>query len=111
MLSNEEGVIMAYIKVDHAKLSEAASQMSAYISKHKNSMKKMGASVDSLSSSWKGDDYTQLRKEWEEIASDSSTSGNMIKSIQNHADSIKETAVKYKEAQARAINRANQLCK
>ena len=102
---------MAYIKVDHAKLADAAARMMTYITRHRRSMSKMGACVDSLSASWKGEDATQLKKEWSEIESASSTSGTMVKAIRNQADSIKEAASKYKEVQARAINRANQLCR
>ena len=102
---------MAYIKVDHAKLSEAAGQIENYISKHNSSMKKMGGTVSSLSTTWKGEDHTQVQKEWVEIDSADSTSAKMVKSIQGYADSLREAATKYKDAQARAINRANQLCK
>ena len=102
---------MAYIKVDHAKISEAAGQVDNYISKHNFSMKKMGGAVSSLSTTWKGEDYAQVQKKWTEIDSADSTSAKMIKYIQGYADSLREAATKYKEAQARAINRANHLCK
>ena len=103
--------MMAYIKVDHAKLSEAAGQIDHYISQHKSSMARMSNIVSSLSTAWNGEDYNQVQKEWMEIHSTDSTSARMIKSIQGYSDSLRAAATKYKEAQARAINRANQLCR
>lgn len=102
---------MAYIRVDHAKLSAAADRINGYVKKHSRAMKNMRASVEGLSSSWSGEDYMQLMKEWNEIEAADSTSGLMLKSIQNHSDSLKNAAEKYKEAQARAVNRANLLCR
>lgn len=102
---------MAYIKVDHAKLSQAAGRIDSYLSKHRSSMQRMRADVTSLSASWKGEDYDRLLKEWTEIEASDSTSGKMLSSVQNYADALRESASKYQDAQARAVNRANQLCK
>lgn len=102
---------MAYIKVDHAKLASAADRINGYIQKHNRAMKNMRSTVDGLSSSWSGEDYLQLQKEWNEIEAKDSTSGLMLKSIKNQADSLTEAAEKYKEAQARAVNRANVFCR
>ncbi len=102
---------MAYIKVDHSKLNKYADKISGYVSQHRSSMYRMNSSVDSLSAVWQGDDYNQVKKEWSEIKSDNSTSEKMLKSIQSLESSVRTAASKYRDAQARAINRANQLCK
>lgn len=102
---------MAYIKVDYYALFEAADRISEYISKYKNSMNKMNSAVVFLSQSWREADFEQLQLKWNEIGSPDSTSGKMLQSIQSYSDSIREAANKYKEAQIRAIDRANILCK
>ena len=102
---------MAYIKVDHARLIKSADKISGYISQHRKSMYSMNSSVDTLSAVWQGDDYDQVRKEWSEIKDENSTSENMVRTVQSFEDSVRSAASKYRDAQARAINRANQLCK
>ncbi|MBR6985806.1 MAG: WXG100 family type VII secretion target [Ruminococcus sp.] len=102
---------MAYIKVDHSRLNKYADKISEYISQHRSSMYRMNSSVETLSAVWQGDDYNQVKKEWSEIRSDDSTSERMLNAIQGFENSVRTAASKYRDAQARAINRANQLCK
>lgn len=100
---------MANIKVDHSQFEKAASAIETYINNHKTSMNSIDQSVNSLGSSWQGNDYNQLRKEWQEIKGSGSTSDKMLKSLDNYADFLRFAANKYKSAQANAINRANNL--
>ena len=58
---------MANIKVDHSQFERTASAIETYINNHKTSMNSIDQSVNSLGSSWQGNDYTQLKKEWQEI--------------------------------------------
>lgn len=102
---------MAYIKVDPSTLDKCADKVSAYISEHRSSMYRMDSSVDSLSAVWQGDDYNQVKKEWVEIKAEDSTSEKMLRSVLALETSIRNASVKYKEAQMRAVSRANQLCK
>lgn len=102
---------MAYIKVDHSKFEHAATAIDNYIANHKRKMNSVDSSVLALGTEWKGADYEQLKKEWTEIHSSDSTSGKMIRSLKNYADALRSSAAKYKEVQARAVNRANTLCK
>lgn len=100
---------MANIKVDHSQFEKTASVIETYITKHKNNMQVINQSVDALASSWQGDDYNQLKTEWQQINASDSTSGKMLKSLDNYADFLRFAANKYKSAQANAINRANNL--
>ena len=100
---------MANIKVDHSQFERTASAIETYISKHKTKMNTIDRSIASLSSSWQGNDYTQLKKEWQQIQGSDSTSDKMLKSLDNYADFLRFAANKYKSAQVNAINRANKL--
>ena len=100
---------MANIKVDHSQFERTASAIETYISKHKTKMNTIDQSIASLSSSWQGNDYNQLKKEWQEIKGSGSTSDKMLKSLDNYADFLRFAANKYKSAQTNAINRANNL--
>ena len=100
---------MANIKVDHSQFERTASAIDTYIRNHRNKMNSIDASVNSLGTSWQGNDYNQLKKEWQQIKGSDSTSDRMLKSLENYADFLRFAANKYKSAQANAINRANGL--
>ena len=102
---------MAYIKVDHPKMLSAANQIENYISRFDKNMNSIDSAVVSLNAEWKGADYQQIKTEWNEIKSAGSTSDRMKLSLKNYADAVREASKLYQEAQARAINRANILCK
>lgn len=99
---------MAHIRVNRKQLERTASAIETYISKHKSRMGNIDGMVASLGTSWQGDDYTQLKKEWEQIEGANSTSDQMIKSLKNYADYLRFAGRKYKQAQNAAIDRAQQ---
>lgn len=100
---------MANIKVDHNQFERTASTIDNYIKNHRTKMNSIDASITSLGTAWQGNDYNQLKKEWQEIKGSDSTSEKMLKSLDNYADFLRFAAKKYKSAQANAINRANRL--
>ena len=100
---------MARIEVDHSQLTIMATKIDAYISSHKANMKQINSEIDGLNVNWKGADYNQIEKEWNQIKSSESTSGKMLKSLDNYAEFLRFAANKYKSAQSNAINRANKL--
>lgn len=102
---------MAYIKVNHAVLVAGSKQLLDYVTKQKESMLRMEESMEVLGSSWGGEDSAQVQRSWSELNGEESVSSAMANAIRRYANSIGESAMKYKEAQARAINRANLLCK
>lgn len=102
---------MAYIKVNHKKMLDAATQIDNYITSIDKNMATIDTTVLSLNAEWKGQDYVQLKAEWNEINSSGSTTDKIKTSLKSYAGAIREAASLYKEAQARAINRANALCK
>ena len=100
---------MAYIKVDYNKFEHAASAIDTYITRHKSNMGKIDAELSGLSSSWQGSDYLTVKKEWNQMNSNDSTSGQMLKSLKNYAEFLRSVGKSYKNAQNRAIDRANGL--
>lgn len=102
---------MAYIKVNHQKMLEVANQVDNYIVQLDKNMALIDSMMLSLGSEWNGKDYQQVKKEWNEIYSSGSTTDRMKIMLKNYAGSIREASKSYKEAQERAINRANMLCK
>lgn len=102
---------MAYIKVNHQKMLIAANEIDNYLTQLDKNMASIDTAVISLEKDWNGEDYQQVKTEWNEINSSGSTTDKMKKSLKSYADSIREASKLYKEAQARAINRANALCK
>ena len=100
---------MAYIMVDHRRLEKTAGDIDGYINAHHRAMSEIDNNIVSLGSSWQGEDYYQMQREWNEMKSGSSTSEKMLKSLDSYADFLRWAAKKYKQAQAEAINRANRL--
>ena len=102
---------MAYIKVDHRKMLDAANRIEKCISRFDKDMDGIDSAVVSLGSEWKGADYQQVRTEWNEIKSAGSTSQRMRTSMYNYINAVREASKLYQDAQKRAINRAKSLCK
>ena len=102
---------MAYIKVNHKKMLAVADQVDNYVTQLEKGMTSIDSAMLSVGSTWKGDDYQQVKKEWDEINSSGSTTDRMKTTLKSYSGSIREASKLYKEAQARAINRANTLCK
>ena len=100
---------MAYIKVDHKKFEHAASAIDTYVSRHKGNMSKIEQEMVALSGSWQGADYNVVKKQWDEIYASGSTSAMMLKALSNYAGYLRTAGKSYKNAQSRAVNRANNL--
>ena len=102
---------MAYVKVDYNKFEHAANAIDTYITRHKSNMGKIDAEINDLSAFWQGSDYLAVKKEWDRMNANDSTSGQMLASLKNYADFLRFASESYKNAQNRAIDRANILCK
>ena len=102
---------MAYIKVNHSQMETAASAIDGYVSNHKAKMRMIDSEMSNLISYWSGEDYQSVKTQWEEMKSKDSTSEKMVKAMENHAKFLRYAAGKYKEAQSRAVNRADNLPK
>ena len=102
---------MAYIKVDHSKFEAAASAVDKYVTLMKNKMTSAQNEGATLSSSWQGLDYTQFKREFDKVDNNDSTHAQMVKSLESYSKYLRYAADKYKNAQSRAVNRANSLPK
>lgn len=100
---------MAYIKVDHSKFESAASAIDAYVKVLKQKMNLCQMDLMTLSIVWKGDDFTQFRNEFKKLDDDDSTHAQLIKSLESYSKYLRFVANKYKDTQAKAVNRANSL--
>lgn len=100
---------MSYIKVDHSKFESTALDIDNYVSMMKKKMQIAQNEVTSLSSSWQGTDFVQFRKNFDEVDNKSSVHVQMVKALESFSGYLRYAAKKYKEAQNRAINRANGL--
>lgn len=102
---------MAYIKVDIQKMRAAADQIDQYIAQLNTKMTQMDMAVAMLGKSWRGEDYNQVKQEWNEIKAAGSTSSNMRTALDSYAASLREASQMYQEARTRAADRANSLCR
>lgn len=100
---------MARIKVNHSELTKTANEMDNFLSRTKDRMNSASGSVDRMIQGWEGADYTQFDKQWTKVTASDSTYRQMVKSLDAYADYLRFAADKYKDAQAKAVNRANRL--
>lgn len=100
---------MAYIKVDHSKFAGTASAVDKYVTLLKNKMNSAEGEVASMSSVWQGADYTRFKSQWNKVTNGESTYTQMVKSLESYSSFLKYAAEKYKDAQTKAVNRANSL--
>ncbi len=100
---------MAYIKVDHSKFAAAAAEVDSYVSKMRTNMRLANMEVQMLGLNWQGSDFTNFKAEWSKVDDDDSTYKQMAKALESYSDFLKYAAGKYKEAQSKAVNRANSL--
>lgn len=102
---------MAYIKVDYSKFETAASAIDTYIKQLKTKMSQADKEVLTLATNWQGGDSTQFKTQWKKVTSNDSTYAQLIKSLESYAKYLRYAAKQYKDAQVKAVNRANGLPK
>ncbi len=100
---------MAYIKVDHSKFATAASEVESYVETMRSNMNSANREVNTLAQSWQGADYTQFKTQWDKVDNENSTHTQMLKSLESYGRFLRYASSQYKEAQNRAVNRANGL--
>ena len=100
---------MAYIKVDHSKFESAAVAIDDYLTLMKNKMNNVQGEIALLESTWQGADFNQFRTEFNKVDDSDSTHTKMVKSLESYSRYLRYAAEKYKNAQSKAINRANGL--
>lgn len=100
---------MAYIKVDHSKFEAAASEIEKYVSLMKKKMASAQGEINTLSSGWQGSDFSQFKTQWDKVTNKDSTYNQMLTSLEAYAKFLRSAASLYKDAQSKAVNRANSL--
>lgn len=102
---------MSYIKVDYSKFEMAAAAVDNYIKDMKKSMINAEREVLTLSSAWQGQDFNQFRNQWNKVTDNDSTYTKMVRSLEAYAKFLRYASNQYKNAQFKAVNRANSLPK
>ena len=102
---------MAHIKVDHSQFSGAANAIDTYVRKLRDGMNSAEQEVNNMSSVWQGTDYAQFKAQWDKVTNGESTYAEMVKSLESYSKFLRYAAGKYKDTQAKAINRAKRLPK
>lgn len=100
---------MAYIKVDRSKLQSTATAVDNYVRLMKNKMKNAQNEVTTLSSAWQGTDFAQFKTQFDKVDNNDSTHAQMLKALESYAKYLRYAEGKYKNAQIKAVNRANSL--
>jgi WXG100 family type VII secretion target len=98
-----------FIKVNHSKFEAAADAIDSYLSSKKKNMAAADREVQMLEATWQGADSKQFQQQWNKVDDNDSTSKNMTKALENYAKFLRYAASEYKEAQSKAVNRANWL--
>lgn len=100
---------MAFIEVNYIYFTNAAAYVEQYVSRQKEKMGQATETVNSLRSSWSGEDSEAFVSKWNEIDDRSSTASQLEQSLEDYAEVLKYAADQYKEAQKKAIGLANRL--
>lgn len=100
---------MAYICVDNNKFEGTASEIDKYVSLMKNKMKSAQSEIDALASSWQGSDFSQFKAQFNKLDNADSIHRQMMKALESYASFLRYAAAQYKNAQSKAVNRANLL--
>jgi uncharacterized protein YukE len=98
-----------FIKVNHSQFENAADAIDTYLSSQKKNMAAAESEVKNLGTTWQGTDSKQFQLQWNQVEDNDSTSKNMTKALENYANFLRFAASTYKEAQSKAVNRANWL--
>ena len=101
---------MAYLKVDHSEFEKTASAIDDYVELLRRKVNvEANSEIERLSASWQGDDNIQFKTQWDKVTDRDSTHYKMMKTLESYAEFLRLAAKKYKDAQTKAINRANGL--
>mgnify|MGYP005610381609 CR=1 FL=1 len=98
-----------FIHVDCSKFNKTAEKIETYIENHEKNMKLATQEVKALSSTWQGKDAIEFQNQWNEVTEKKSTSQEMIQALENYAEFLRYAGNQYKDAQAKAVNRANRI--
>jgi len=98
-----------FIDVDYTEFEHTASAMEDYVSKQKQKMTAGNQAVSTLGAGWQGEDFQTFQSKWNELDDSSATAGILKKSLEDYAEMLRYVAEQYKNAQKKAIDRANSL--
>lgn len=102
---------MAKINVDFDAINSAAHKVERYLSDHRQHMRAMEEELLALGGQWHGPDYQQVLLQWQQISSERSASGLMIRDLEEQAKLLRWAAEQYAQVQNAAIARAKRLVK
>ncbi len=100
-----------YIKVDHSEFEKCAKEIDDYVALMKKNMTEAQNHVQTLSSAWQGTDSSLFKTKFEEADGNDSVHYQLLKALESYAKYLRYASSKYKDAQAKAIDRARALPK
>jgi uncharacterized protein YukE len=100
---------MAYIKVDHSRMLAVANSLDGYVNKYNSLLLQAAQSTDGIGGAWQGTDYAEFRNKINTLTNSDSSLKKTAKSYQAFSDQLRDSAARYRDAQSRAVNRANNI--
>lgn len=98
---------MAYIRVTHTEFEKTAQAVDEYITYIEQQMSMADSIVEALKqTSWIGQDSLFFTSQWKKVMEKKSTYDNMKTSLEAYAGLLRFAGIKYKKAQADAVNRS-----
>ena len=99
-----------WIEVNHQVLKNVANAASTYCAVQKREMSSADADIKSmLSSGWTGADARAFGGQWEGVDASDSTATKFYNAVKNYGEALEACAQLYRDAQAKAYNRAQLL--
>lgn len=99
-----------YIEINHSKLGNSALAINEYLD---YIVKYMNLSTDKVnqltSKNWLHDDALEFRNRWLKHNDSTSVTSKMKASLRNYSNSLKYAENQYRNAQSKAINKANMI--
>lgn len=98
---------MSYIKVNHAKLENAARNIENSLQRQKSHLDSADKQVNNMKQSYSGEDYNAFSSQWAGVRAKGSFVTKTTNAIESYAEYLKFAAKEYKDAQSKAVNKAN----
>lgn len=100
---------MSYIKADYDRLEQTSKSVQDYAAGVKKKMEQASDEIAGLSSAWSGSDYNNFKLQWDKAAGSDSAYSKIINFLDSYSKLLSFASLKYKEAQTRAVNCADNL--
>lgn len=99
-----------WIEVNHQNIKNLAATASKYCDTQKREMSSADTDIKSmLTSGWTGSDAQAFGAQWEKVDDSASTATQFYNAMKSYGEALEACAELYRDAQAKAYNRAQLL--